>query len=126
MKGSGCVIPSSGPEPSEELGTKSCMRIPAPDPAPASAKAQWKMDLDRSSSVSTGVVQLTVTPSADAPIGEYSLTAEHRDESHPLGKLVLLFNPWCRGRFVHPRDGRRPVSVRQNPTRADFHGVLER
>lgn len=119
------MIPYLGPEPSEELGTKSCMKIPAPDPAPASAKALWKMEMERSSSVSTGVVKLSVTPPADAPIGEYSLTAEHRDESHLLGKLVLLFNPWCPGRFVHPRDGLRPASVKQNPTGEDFHGILE-
>lgn len=60
------------------------------------------MELDPSSSVSTGVVQLMVTPPANAPVGAYSLTAEHRGESAPLGSLVLLFNPWCPGRsLVH-------------------------
>lgn len=58
------------------------------------------MELDQSSSVSAGVVRLMVTPPADAPVGEYSLTAEHREESAALGKLVLLFNPWCPGRFL--------------------------
>lgn len=58
------------------------------------------MELDQSSSVGTGVVQLMVTPPADAPVGAYSLTAEHRGESVPLGRLVLLFNPWCPGRSL--------------------------
>lgn len=60
------------------------------------------MELDQSSSVSTGVVQLMVTPPADAPVGAYSLTAEHRGEKAPLGRLVLLFNPWCPGRSLEP------------------------
>lgn len=100
LKGSGC--PSLGPQPSEKQGTRAYLRIPALDPASTSAKAVWKMELDQSSSVSTGVVQLMVTPPADAPVGAYSLTAEHRGESAPLGRLVLLFNPWCPGRsLVH-------------------------
>lgn len=57
------------------------------------------MELDGSSSVLSGVLQLVVTPPAHAPVGEYSLTAELRRESVPLGRLVLLFNPWCPGRF---------------------------
>lgn len=68
------------------------------------------MELDKSSSVRTGVVQLAVTPPANAPIGEYALTAEYREESLQLGKLMLLFNPWCPGRFlVHlrPADSER-------------------
>lgn len=92
------VIPSLGPLPSEKQGTMSCFRIPPLVPAPASAKAAWKMELVESSSVSAGVVGLLVTPPADAPIGEYALTVEHRGESATLGKLVLLFNPWCPGR----------------------------
>lgn len=99
LKGSGC--PSLGPQPSEKQGTRAYLRIPALDPA-STAKAVWKMEVDQSSSVSTGVVQLMVTPPADAPVGAYSLTAEHRGESAPLGRLVLLFNPWCPGRsLVH-------------------------
>lgn len=56
------------------------------------------MDLDGSSSASRGVVPLAVTPPADAPVGEYSLTAAFREESCLLGRLTLLFNPWCPGR----------------------------
>lgn len=69
------------------------------------------MDLDGSSSVSRGVVQLVLTPPADAPIGEYSLAAEFREEKELLGKLVLLFNPWCPGRssvHVRPTDSETP------------------
>uniref|UniRef100_A0A674MLG2 Protein-glutamine gamma-glutamyltransferase 2 n=1 Tax=Takifugu rubripes TaxID=31033 RepID=A0A674MLG2_TAKRU len=89
------ITATTGPQPSEKQGTRAYLRIPALDPASTSAKAVWKMELDQSSSVSTGVVQLMVTPPADAPVGAYSLTAEHRGESAPLGRLVLLFNPWC-------------------------------
>lgn len=98
LKGSGC--PSLGPQPSEKQGTRAYLRIPPLDPASASAKAAWKMELDQSSSVSTGLVQLMVTPPADAPVGAYRLTAEHRGESAPLGRMVLLFNPWCPGRSL--------------------------
>lgn len=108
LKGSGC--PSLGPQPSEKQGTRAYLRIPALDPASTSAKAAWKMELDQSSSVSTGVVQLMVTPPADAPVGAYSLTAEHRGESAPLGGLVLLFNPWCPGRSLEP-EGTGETSV---------------
>lgn len=44
-----------------------------------------------------GILKLTITPPADAPIGEYSLSVTHRDEEKSLPPLVLLFNPWCPG-----------------------------
>ena len=47
-----------------------------------------------------GDLTLIVTPPADAPIGEYKLSGNHRSEEKVLGKLEMLFNPWCPGRFV--------------------------
>ena len=65
-----------------------------------SAKAVWKAELERSSSPETGVLTLSITPSADSPIGEYKLSGEHRGEEKVLASLVVLFNPWCPGKFV--------------------------
>ncbi|CAF91854.1 unnamed protein product [Tetraodon nigroviridis] len=104
------ITAATGPQPSETRGTLSRVRIP-PLPASRPAKAAWKMDLDGSSSASRGVVPLAVTPPADAPVGEYSLTAAFREESCLLGRLTLLFNPWC------PDDG---VFLEDEEERAEY------
>uniref|UniRef100_A0A8D3CQB7 Protein-glutamine gamma-glutamyltransferase 2 n=1 Tax=Scophthalmus maximus TaxID=52904 RepID=A0A8D3CQB7_SCOMX len=91
------VMAMAGPEPREDFGTMSYFGIP-PSVRP-SAKASWKLELHKNSAPHTGVLPLIITPPADAPIGEYILTASHRDEDTLLARLVVLFNTWC------PEDG---------------------
>ena len=62
------------------------------------AKAKWRAELDTTSSPALGRVTLAVTPPADAPVGNYYLTMERGDKEASLGRLVVLFNPWCPGR----------------------------
>lgn len=64
------------------------------------AKAVWKIELHRSSSLQQGILNLTITPPADTPIGEYNLCVTHRDEETLLAILMVLFNPWCPGRQI--------------------------
>ncbi|XP_072552612.1 protein-glutamine gamma-glutamyltransferase 2-like [Salminus brasiliensis] len=43
-----------------------------------------------------GTVSLTICPAHSAPIGKYSLAlSDPSNNETPLGKFVLLFNPWC-------------------------------
>lgn len=65
----------------------------------ASAKAVWRAELERSSAPEMGTLTLSITPPADAPVGEYRLSATLGKEERELSKLSLLFNPWCSGRL---------------------------
>lgn len=44
---------------------------------------------------------ISVTTSADAVIGHYSLLLQvlGEKEQHLLGRFTVLFNPWSRGKF---------------------------
>lgn len=55
----------------------------------------WKAEL-KSSVSSQEAVALTLTPPADAPVGQYKLSLKHKEEEL-LVKMTLLFNPWCPG-----------------------------
>lgn len=59
----------------------------------------WKYHIDRSANLQSGVVTLAVTPPADAPVGKYSMSARIEGVNSPMGTLVVLFNPWCSGRW---------------------------
>ncbi|XP_072239324.1 protein-glutamine gamma-glutamyltransferase E-like [Leuresthes tenuis] len=85
----------TGKYPSEAMGTMSRFGIPDEVQRSPSAKAVWKAELVRSSSPQTGILTLSITPSADSPIGEYKLSGKHRGEEKVLASLVVLFNPWC-------------------------------
>ena len=61
-----------------------------------SAIAVWKADLHKDSSLQTLVLNLT--PPAVTPVGEWILTVKLGGEEMLLGKLVVLYNPWCPGR----------------------------
>lgn len=87
-----------GSSPTEEAGTLSIFGVPERVTRSPAAKAVWMITLDPSSVPQQGILELVVTPPADAPIGEYSLTVEHKSKEAQLATLVLLFNPWCPGR----------------------------
>lgn len=88
---------SLGPDPSEDQGTRSVFGIADTVQRSPSAKAVWKLELHHSSTPLLGILKLTITPPADAPIGVYTLSVTHREEEKSLEPLVLLFNPWCPG-----------------------------
>uniref|UniRef100_A0A3P9QG18 Protein-glutamine gamma-glutamyltransferase 2 n=1 Tax=Poecilia reticulata TaxID=8081 RepID=A0A3P9QG18_POERE len=90
----------TGKDPSEDLGTKSRFGVPGRSLHSASAKAVWKAELQRGSSPETGVLVLIVSPPADAPIGEYTLSASFKDKEKVLANFSVLFNPWSSGEFV--------------------------
>lgn len=91
---------SVGNYPSEEIGTMSLFGIPDHESRSSFAKAVWKAEVQESSSTQMGSLNLTITPPADAPIGEYSITVRYKDENTLLGELVVLYNPWCSGRLI--------------------------
>ncbi|XP_044205878.1 protein-glutamine gamma-glutamyltransferase E [Thunnus albacares] len=85
----------TGKHPSEDQGTMSYLSIPDGVQRSPSAKAVWKIELHKNSSPLTGNLTLTITPPADAPVGEYQLSVKHRDEETLLATPAVLFNPWC-------------------------------
>lgn len=88
-----------GINPSEEAGTLSLFGFPEKVKRSPAAKAVWLIACRlESSMLRQGILDLDVTPPADAPIGEYLLTVEHKSKKAPLATLALLFNPWCPGR----------------------------
>ncbi|XP_067360806.1 protein-glutamine gamma-glutamyltransferase E-like isoform X2 [Channa argus] len=89
------VVAVTGQFPSEGHGTKSCFGVPDGVKRAPSAKAIWKIELHKNSSPRTGVLILTITPPADTPIGQYTLSVIHRDQEMLLATPVVLFNPWC-------------------------------
>lgn len=66
-------------------------------------KAIWKYNIDQSGNLQRGIVTLSVTPPVDAPVGRYSLFAETLSDRTTLGTLVVLFNPWCSGKWRYCR-----------------------
>lgn len=93
-----CLL-SSGKHPSDVRGTMSFFSVPDRVQGSPSAKAVWKIALHKSSSPLTGLLNLTITPPADTPIGEYLMYVTHRDEKMLLATPVVLFNPWCPGKM---------------------------
>ncbi|XP_035517148.1 protein-glutamine gamma-glutamyltransferase 5 [Morone saxatilis] len=94
----------TGKHPSEDLGTMSLFSVPNAVKRSPTAKAVWKAELNSSSSLLLGIVNLTITPPANTPVGEYLLTAVHKNEELLLTKLVVLFNPWCPDDWVFLSD----------------------
>lgn len=86
-----------GAAPSERRGTRSVFGNPSPMYT-SDTKAIWKYSIDKSANLQMGIVTLSVTPPADAPVGKYSVSASTEKDRTNLGELVVLFNPWCSGR----------------------------
>ncbi|XP_069374975.1 protein-glutamine gamma-glutamyltransferase 2-like [Paralichthys olivaceus] len=93
----------TGSHPSEERGTRSRFGNPSPMYS-RDVKAIWKYSIDGSANLPRGIVTLSVTPPADAPVGKYSLSAQTEMKSVALGTLVVLFNPWCSDDWVYLPD----------------------
>lgn len=86
-------LPSSGPVPSEETGTK--VRFPLSDDV---EEGSWTASvLDQQDNV----LALQLCTPANAPIGQYRLGLEastgYQGSSFVLGHFILLFNAWCPG-----------------------------
>uniref|UniRef100_A0A8C9ZUB1 Protein-glutamine gamma-glutamyltransferase 2 n=1 Tax=Sander lucioperca TaxID=283035 RepID=A0A8C9ZUB1_SANLU len=84
------ISAATGKRPTEKQGTLSFFGVPDV--------------LDKGSSTVTGNLILTITPPADTPIGEYTMTVKHRDQEMVLAKPVVLFNPWCPDDWVYLKD----------------------
>ncbi|XP_034724648.1 protein-glutamine gamma-glutamyltransferase 5-like [Etheostoma cragini] len=98
------ISAATGKLPTEKQGTLSFFGVPDVVTRSPSAKAVWKVELDKGSSPTTGNLILTITPPADTPIGEYTMTVKHRDQEMVLAKPVVLFNPWCPDDWVYLKD----------------------
>ncbi|KAG5836390.1 hypothetical protein ANANG_G00254130 [Anguilla anguilla] len=91
---------TSGPEPSEDLGTKCVFGVAGE----SLAKKSWDAKVQETSATS---VTLAITSPADASIGEYTLSVKTNPDmtvGHSAGAFVLLFNPWCAEDWVHLAD----------------------
>ncbi|CAL8354304.1 unnamed protein product [Gadus morhua 'NCC'] len=110
----------TGSRASEDLGTQSAFGIPESHVTRSpGAKAKWRAELDTTSSPALGRVTLAVTPPANAPVGNYYLTMERGDKEASLGRLVVLFNPWCPEDWVYlPEEEERQEYV------LNEHGVI--
>uniref|UniRef100_A0A3P8TLA8 protein-glutamine gamma-glutamyltransferase n=1 Tax=Amphiprion percula TaxID=161767 RepID=A0A3P8TLA8_AMPPE len=87
----------------------------------SSAKAMWKVEPLTGFSLPSNTVALSVTPPADAPVGEYELFGKLQEEEKSLGKLVVLFNPWCSEDSVYLFDDRTRQEYVLNE-----HGIIFR
>uniref|UniRef100_A0A8C9VEG6 protein-glutamine gamma-glutamyltransferase n=1 Tax=Scleropages formosus TaxID=113540 RepID=A0A8C9VEG6_SCLFO len=86
----------TGPQASQSLKTKAVFEI-----LPANAAGiGWNARVQAKSSSS---VTVAVSSPEDACIGEYSLSVKRGSSSRSIGKFVLLFNPWCEGKFHNER-----------------------
>ncbi|XP_034440547.1 protein-glutamine gamma-glutamyltransferase E, partial [Hippoglossus hippoglossus] len=114
------MVAMTGLATSEEQGTISYFGIPDRVNRSPSAKAVWKVTLEKEkSSPEKGVLVLNITPPANAPIGEYQLTAKYRDEEMLLAMPTVFFNPWCPDDTVYLPD----VKERQEYVMNE-HGII--
>ncbi|XP_007577616.1 protein-glutamine gamma-glutamyltransferase E [Poecilia formosa] len=109
----------TGKYPSEERGTMSRFGVPDKvEPSPG-AIAVWKAELQKNSLPETGMLALTITPPAHAPVGEYKLSAGLKAEENELAELFVLFNPWCSEDWVFlPNEAERQEYVMNQ------HGII--
>ncbi|KAK5871919.1 hypothetical protein PBY51_012659 [Eleginops maclovinus] len=96
------ITAKTGEIPTEKQGTLSLFGVPDVSTRSPSAIAVWKADLHKYSSPLT--VILMVTPPAVTPVGRWNLTVKLGGEEMLLGKLVVLYNPWCPDDWVYLKD----------------------
>ncbi|KAJ8259228.1 hypothetical protein COCON_G00182400 [Conger conger] len=86
----------TGPEHSEDLGTKSVFGVSQKSPS----KKPWHAKVKESSPTS---ITLLIHSHDFASIGQYTLSVKTQPdmaEGHTAGTFVLLFNPWCKKDWV--------------------------
>uniref|UniRef100_A0A3B3TZZ1 Protein-glutamine gamma-glutamyltransferase 2 n=1 Tax=Poecilia latipinna TaxID=48699 RepID=A0A3B3TZZ1_9TELE len=109
----------TGKYPSEERGTMSRFGVPDKVELSPCAIAVWKAELQKNSLPETGMLALTITPPAHAPVGEYKLSAGLKAEENELAELFVLFNPWCSEDWVFlPNEAERQEYVMNQ------HGII--
>uniref|UniRef100_A0A3P9P022 Protein-glutamine gamma-glutamyltransferase 2 n=1 Tax=Poecilia reticulata TaxID=8081 RepID=A0A3P9P022_POERE len=109
----------TGKYPSEERGTMSRFGVSDKvEPSPC-AIAVWKAELQKNSLPETGMLALTITPPANAPVGEYKLSAGLKAEENELAELFVLFNPWCSEDWVF-----LPNEVERQEYVMNQHGII--
>ncbi|MEQ2246391.1 hypothetical protein ILYODFUR_038056 [Ilyodon furcidens] len=78
----------------------SCFGVPDRVEHLSSTKALWKAELQKNGHPETRGLALLITPLADAPKGEYKLSARLLAEEKEIKALLVLFNPWCSDDWV--------------------------
>ncbi|XP_030634770.1 protein-glutamine gamma-glutamyltransferase 2-like [Chanos chanos] len=104
------MIAETGPDASESMGTKSVFGLTK---SSGSGKGKpWSMEVQRNTDTT---VTLSVLCPADASVGQYSLSVRAGSSaSRPvvMGKLLVLFNPWCKEDWVYlPQETERQEYV---------------
>ncbi|KAI3375997.1 hypothetical protein L3Q82_016526, partial [Scortum barcoo] len=112
----------TGSAPSEVLGTRCEFGNPSPMYS-SNVKAIWKYSIDRRANLQRGIVTLSVTPPANAPVGKYLLSASTLRGKTPLGTLVVLFNPWCPDDWVYLPDERERQEYVMNEDGLIYRGT---
>ncbi|KAK5871918.1 hypothetical protein PBY51_012658 [Eleginops maclovinus] len=92
----------TGSIPTEKQGTLSLFGVQDVVTRSPSAKGVWRADLLKDSSPHT--VVLNLTPPAVTPVGEWILAVKLGGKEKLLGKLVVLYNPWCPDDWVYLKD----------------------
>ncbi|KAJ4940907.1 hypothetical protein JOQ06_027198 [Pogonophryne albipinna] len=96
------ITAKTGEIPTEKQGTLSVFGVSDVVTRSRSAIAVWKADLHKDSSLQT--LFLNLTPPAVTPVGKWILTVKLGGEEMLLGKLVVLYNPWCPDDWVYLKD----------------------
>ncbi|XP_030634772.1 protein-glutamine gamma-glutamyltransferase 2-like [Chanos chanos] len=104
------LIVETGPDASESMGTKSVFGLTK---SSGSGKGKpWSMEVQRNTDTT---VTLSVLCPADASVGQYSLsvrTGSATSKAVVMGKLLVLFNPWCKEDWVYlPQETERQEYV---------------
>ncbi|KAG7478224.1 hypothetical protein MATL_G00078360 [Megalops atlanticus] len=89
----------TGPQASEAVGTKSVFKVPGEHST--NAKKSWDAKIQETTPTS---VTLAITSPADASIGEYALSVKtdpYKTQVLSIGRLIVLFNPWCAEDWVY-------------------------
>ncbi|XP_070695453.1 protein-glutamine gamma-glutamyltransferase 2-like [Pempheris klunzingeri] len=90
------LIVETGPLPRKESDTKVCFGL-----SDSTVDAEWSASATNDPSGNR--VFVSISSSANAPIGVYSLTLDQDGQKTSLGQFTLLFNAWCSRDAVYMR-----------------------
>ncbi|XP_036386811.1 protein-glutamine gamma-glutamyltransferase 2-like [Megalops cyprinoides] len=100
----------TGPQASETVGTKSVFKVPGE--RSTNSKKSWDAKIQETTPTS---VTLAITSPSDASIGEYALSVKtdpYGTQVLSIGRLIVLFNPWCAEDWVYlPQQNEREEYV---------------
>lgn len=106
---------AAGPHPSKADGTQAEFPISS-----LAEPQQWSAALEEQD---PWFWTISVNTPARAPIGHYTLTLRAPRADCHLGSFILLFNPWCQGRWPETK-GQAGVSHSTKPALELWHWRL--